>query len=134
MPAVLTSRRRWLRFSLRTLFVAVMLIAVWFGYYVNWMSQRREARAWLGMQMIGGSFGFHPKPPSAFPWMLKMLGEKPEQLILMRHGPSDHYLEPLPSEYVNLVKRVERLFPEAFVWDVTQKPEDEEDEQNARTP
>ncbi len=35
-------KRRWFRFSLRTLLVITALFGVWLGYNVNWMRQRRE--------------------------------------------------------------------------------------------
>jgi hypothetical protein len=128
------TRRRWFQFSLRTMLVMVTIVGVWLGvwlgYYVNWKSQRQEARAWLGMQMNGGSFGFHRKPESAFPWVLKLMGEEPMPLILMRYEPMDNYAhDHVSDEYLNLVKRVERLFPEAVVWDLTRKPLDDETEQ-----
>ena len=44
---------------------------------------------WLSMQMNGGSFGYTPKPASEFPWMLKLLGDEPSSLILMRYEPAD---------------------------------------------
>jgi len=113
-------KRRWFAFSLRALFVVITLACLWLGYYVNWMSQRREARVWLDMQSIGGSFVYDRKPASAFPWMLKLIGEEPTRVILMRHGPSDHYSwVPKPNEYRALVNHIERLFPEAVVIDVT---------------
>ncbi len=35
-------RRRWFRFSLRTLFVVVTVLAVFIAYHVNWIHQRHE--------------------------------------------------------------------------------------------
>lgn len=35
-------KRRWFRWSLRTLFVVVTVFAVWLGYYIDWI-QRRHA-------------------------------------------------------------------------------------------
>jgi hypothetical protein len=122
-------KRRWFRFSLRTLLVAVTVISVWLGYYVNWKNQRREARMWLSMQMNGGSFGGFDGKPAEFPWTLKLLGEKPERLILVRYEPADAYLDlyPIPDEYQALVRHVERLFPEADVLDLTRTRSDDED-------
>jgi hypothetical protein len=39
-------RRRWYQFSLRTMFVAVTLVAIplaWVGYSLSWIRQRHEA-------------------------------------------------------------------------------------------
>lgn len=128
-PVTPAARRRWFRFSLRMLCISVAVVGLWFGYYINWMHQRREARAWLGMQMNGGAIDYHPKPPSAFPRMLRLLGDEPVGLILMRHEPTDAYQDvyPVPDEYLALVHRVERLFPEAVVMDLTWKPSKEDE-------
>jgi protein-S-isoprenylcysteine O-methyltransferase Ste14 len=112
--------RRWFRFSLRTLFVVVTLVGLWLGYYLNWMQQRREARAWLDCQFIGGSFGPIQSDPSAFPWGLRLLSEERRSFILMRHEPTEHdWKKRPPEEYLRLMEKVRRLFPEAEVWDVT---------------
>lgn len=131
MPQAPKIRRRWYQFGLGTMFVLVTVVGAFFAYHVNWIKQRHEARAWLGMQMIGGSFAVPLKPPSSFPWMLKLLGEEPNRLILMRHGPTEHYQgrRPIPDEYLQLVHRVEKLFPEAVVKDVTWKAWDDEEEE-----
>jgi hypothetical protein len=34
-------RRRWFRFSLRTMFVVVTLVGCWLGYELHWLRQRR---------------------------------------------------------------------------------------------
>ena len=41
MEIAATTRRRWFRFSLRTLFVAVTVVASWLGYQLNWIMQRK---------------------------------------------------------------------------------------------
>ena len=104
------------------MFVVVTVASLWLGYYFNWKNERRIARAWLGTQVIGGAIGCTPKPPSAFPWMLKFLGDKPTQLILMKHQPTERFRSPIPDEYLALVRHVEELFPEAVVMDLTPQP------------
>ena len=47
MSDVSPPRRRWFRFSLKTLFVVLTLFGVWLGVQVNWIRQRREARQWI---------------------------------------------------------------------------------------
>jgi len=37
-------KRRWFRFSLRTLFVLVAIIGVFCAYQINWIRQRHELR------------------------------------------------------------------------------------------
>jgi hypothetical protein len=41
------NRRRWFRFSLRTLFVLFTLLSIpfcWIGYQLNWIRERQEFR------------------------------------------------------------------------------------------
>ena len=117
-------KSRWFRFSLRTLFVVVTVFGIWLGYYRNWMLQREDARAWMHAQGIGGSFGGIRPNPSAFPWGLRMLGEKPLDFFLIQYGPTSRYWEAPPDEYLKLVEKIRGLFPEADVWDVTPDPKD----------
>jgi len=44
--------RNWLRFAfnLRTLFAVTALVAVWFGYHMNWIRQRQAALVWIEEQ------------------------------------------------------------------------------------
>ena len=96
------------------MFVVVTLAGVWFGYYDQLdVTAERRSQAGLSMQMNGGSFGFTPKPESAFPWMLRLLCEKPETLLLMRWEPADNYgdIHPIPEGYLDLVKRVDATIP-----------------------
>jgi len=39
-------RRRWLSYSLRTLFVLVTLLCVWLGLYANRAERQKRAVAW----------------------------------------------------------------------------------------
>jgi hypothetical protein len=103
------------------MFAVVAAVSVSLAYFVKWKHDRQYARSWLHTHSIGGSIGYMPKDPSAFPWMLKFLGEEPEPLILIQHGPSSRYLKPVPEEYLNLLARLEDLFPEAVVIDTTPK-------------
>jgi len=48
-----TPKRRWFRFSLRTLFVVVTVFAVWLGWNVNIVQQRRAARTRSKPHSIG---------------------------------------------------------------------------------
>jgi len=60
-------KRRWFRFSLRTLFVVVTVFCLWLGYHVNWMQQRR---ALLNKQSVTVSFAPARRPPSFGLWLL----------------------------------------------------------------
>jgi hypothetical protein len=39
--------RRWPRFGLRTLFIAVAVFGCWLGYYIHWIRERQVGREWL---------------------------------------------------------------------------------------
>ena len=111
-------KRRWFKFSLRTLFVAVTVLGMWIGYYIHWKQERREARLWLGVHGGMGLYGWHkvePRPP--LPWMLKLLGEESEEEIHITHNASANRGERPPIEYDQLVDRLAKLFPEAQVVD-----------------
>ncbi len=43
IPAFLKPKRRWLQFSLRTLLVVTAIFALWLGWHVHGVQQRKEA-------------------------------------------------------------------------------------------
>jgi hypothetical protein len=61
-----------LRFSLRALFIAITLVAIWLGYHVNWIRQRHEAITWLEQhdEAVWNVDMFEPHS-----WSLRLLGE-----------------------------------------------------------
>ena len=46
-PATTKTKRRWLRFSLRTFFVLLTVFCVWFGWHVERARQQRKAVEWV---------------------------------------------------------------------------------------
>src|ERR1700690_2367557 len=46
-PMIPAPKRRWLRFSLRTLFVVVTVFGIWLGWQTNVVRERRTMRDWL---------------------------------------------------------------------------------------
>ena len=55
-PTSAKDRRRWLRFSLRTLLVLMTVLGValgWLGVQVNRVRKQRDAVAWV--QQVGGT-------------------------------------------------------------------------------
>ena len=66
-------KRRWFRFSLRTLFVLVTIIGAWLGYQLNWIRQRHEFLA-ARYRTIPAAWRSDLKPPEP-PWQLRLLGE-----------------------------------------------------------
>ena len=70
------TRRRWFRFSLRTLFVAVTVICIYLGWAMNWVRQRHEVLATetkYTRRVIGeDGIAVHR---TAAPFPLRLLGE-----------------------------------------------------------
>jgi hypothetical protein len=86
MLPTLLAGHRWLAFSLRGLFAAITLLAIWLGFQVNWLRQRQEARRWI--QQHESSDWSRADPVNvvvsgirnrdgraAAPWSLRLMGE-----------------------------------------------------------
>ena len=115
-----TRKRRWLRFSLRTLFVLVTLFCVWLGYSLNWIRQRRQELVWArshGQVFLDGISKncYTPKGQAIelvdnpAPWQIRILGERGVWVIYIQ-TPSKP-----DAEFVQHVQSIKRLFPEARV-------------------
>ena len=98
---VLPARRRWIRYSLRTLFVLVTLVCVYLGWAMNWIRQRRE---FLNRHDVTSyiSYVSYAYSSNRAPAPLRLLGE--EGIGLLFFSGSDEEM-----------KEAERLFPEAKV-------------------
>jgi hypothetical protein len=62
-------RRRWFRFSLRTMLVLVTLLCLYLGWAMNWKRQRRE---WLERSDVAS---FNIGKNAHAPWPLRPLGK-----------------------------------------------------------
>jgi hypothetical protein len=89
-------KRRWFRFSLRTMFVVVTLFGVaagWVAYQLNWIRQRHE---FVSARHSGQfAIGFVKAP-----WSLRLFGEKEAEFVVS-----------VPKEDIGLARE---LFPEAI--------------------
>jgi hypothetical protein len=96
-------RRRWFQFSLRTLLIAVAMLALPLGY-VGWKAKIvREREAFLeNRYYLPGELP--PFEPVQAPWMLGLLGGKPIYHVTV-WGKAD-------------AERAASLFPEAIVEDM----------------
>ena len=95
-------RRRWFRFSLRTLFAAVTVLCVvggWVAYQLNWI---RERQAFRESGKIVGRWGTMHDPDA--PGTLWLFGETGESGLGLEVAPGD------PGS-----KRAQELFPVAIV-------------------
>jgi hypothetical protein len=102
-----TPKRRWFRFSLRTLFVVVTVAAIavgWVVYHLDWMRQRRQAlESHAILVPVACDFGLGQ---CRTPWPLWILGEADVGAVSFA----------LPSSTSDEeVERIRRLFPEVDV-------------------
>jgi hypothetical protein len=103
-------KRRWFRFSLRTLFVLVTILCLWLGYQVNWIWQRREFVRKLRDDSVKTgdrsarteTLQGHDSP--TIPWIRRVFGDQAYSILV------------LPKKYSpELIERANDLFPEALV-------------------
>jgi hypothetical protein len=110
-------KRRWFRFSLRTLFVAVTALACWLGWQVNIVRQRRAILDTIGRanegvkyNLRGGIFRRFDEP--TVPIWREWLGDAPVlNIALWEYEPF------APSE----IETIKKLFPEAHVTGMPQE-------------
>jgi len=100
-------RRRWFRFSLRTLFAVVTVFAVfgWFGWNLHQVREREGLLASLSSR--GAMFGRNTSgtPPKPLPLVWTLLGAKPIGVIQV---PDSAFTE-------DDLHRIATLFPEATI-------------------
>jgi hypothetical protein len=105
-------RRRWLRFSLRTMFVLMTLVVLWLGWQVHIVRTRRAAVLELRNNPAAQIFTAaefenplgSPKEAAVVSKLRLLLGDEPVSLIRYDSG----------WRAANLV-RMKELFPEADV-------------------
>ena len=110
-------KRRWFRFGLPTLFVAVTVIACFLGWQVNIVRQRRvildtigRANEGVKYNLRGGLFRRFDEP--SVPFWREWLGDKPVlNIVLWEYEPFT------PSE----IETIKQLFPEAVVTGMPQE-------------
>ena len=106
--------RRWFRFSLRTMFVVVTLLAVaaaWIGYNLNWIRQRHEMIDSGGVAAGDGPNHTVGTDPVA-PGLLQFFREGAYGYIIVFPDRTGGSLTPAEQAKLN---RVAQLFPEATV-------------------
>jgi hypothetical protein len=118
-------RRRWFRFSLRTMLVVVTILSVWLAWESSVVRQRRTALAELrasgAYQVVtaeawsqqNSPFAGLFAPPKSVSWMRKWLGDEAVQEIWYSWYPA-----PTESELAHLRK----VFPEAEVREIPAEP------------
>ena len=97
-------KRRWLRFSVRTLLVAVTIFCVWLGWQVNIVRDRKAMMQRIEEAGGVGGAGFQSRKDPPMPWYRKKLGDSANAHIRV---PWDWTAEQIAE--------VSALFPEATV-------------------
>jgi len=116
-------KRRWFRFSLRTLFVIVTVLGGLLAYQLNWIRQRHEIIAFYETSVAPKTGYAWPldvvsyaateefPPYRTAPWNLRLFGERGyAELGLFRHVSDSELL------------RIKGLFPEAEVIRTDEEP------------
>jgi hypothetical protein len=106
-------RRRWFRFSLRTLFVVVTVLSIWLGWQAKIVRDRKAAM--VEINGVGGSYTHEKLWPNApnelparIPFWRKWLGDRPVEAIFIRSDrPVTASLDTLFPE-----ARIERYLPD----------------------
>src|SRR5687767_13949116 len=78
-------RRRWLRFSVRTLAIVVTVACMWLGWNLHAIRQRQLIRQKLIAEKVVITAG-EPAPWNSFPLSWRLLGEEPVDFIQLRIG------------------------------------------------
>jgi hypothetical protein len=86
MSEELKPRRRWLRFSLRTLFLLLTACCIWIGWNVHQVRERATMRQYILAQ--GGTISSGPpiKPWKTLPVMWSILGVQPVSSMILPAG------------------------------------------------
>jgi hypothetical protein len=121
------------RFKLRTLFAAVTVFALafgWVAYQLNWIQQRHALREWIDRYEASGSMqlpeGVLPpsdpadRPP--LPWSLRLFGERAlEGPIFVDANRDENYTRSEESEFRRCLSRAIAAFPECEIVDNTDR-------------
>ncbi|MGD9724293.1 MAG: hypothetical protein AB7O59_24070 [Pirellulales bacterium] len=108
----LTPKRRWFRWSLRTLFVVVTAICVALGYQWNWIQQRHRALESGIVEAWGQPDSTGAIRVAEAPGILWLFGESGYPSLMFEVTDSSFRLSDTESlRYA----RMQRLFPEAVI-------------------
>jgi hypothetical protein len=114
--AMTPAPKRWFRFSLRTLFVVVTVIACWLGYEFNWIRERHafvaQQRTLVEAWSLYTESVWHPNDCAA-PGLLQLFGEEGHSMLLIWVDSRD--VDDFPAADANRIRRARQLFPEARI-------------------
>jgi len=99
-------RRRWFRFSLRTLFVLVAVVSIVLGWVESnrrWIRDRHNALNYAQQSTIWNIW--ENPADERLPWGLRILGERCYQLTVF---------DPIEQDEESRIQRFRELFPEGI--------------------
>jgi hypothetical protein len=110
------AKRRWFRFSLRTMFVVVTVVAIFVGYHVHWIRERHSLLD-RAKQPPGRDIIELPGEPLSAPGLLWLFGERGVAEIWIHfYEPPVHQMngqgETTPEQEAE-GERIHRYFPES---------------------
>lgn len=118
-------KRRWFRFSLRTLFVVVTVFCSWLGYELNWIRERHELLARqkaiavgseeIALPTCGLSWLWVPPKVDRAPSPLWIFGEQPITNLEITQIVDDDVLNQPQIAEQREFELAHSLFPEAIV-------------------
>ena len=87
MESTQPTRRRWFQFGLGTLFVLMTVFAVWLGWELKYIRERKEFLAWVESKLAteaNHTFMIDPLAvPAEIPVWRRWLGDKPRDAITL---------------------------------------------------
>jgi hypothetical protein len=86
-----STRRRWLRFSLRTIFLLVTLLCIYLGWAMNWKRQRQNFLDREGVTFAARRWDSDPTWPA--PMALRPLGASGYYNIMIDTGGEREVME-----------------------------------------
>jgi hypothetical protein len=109
--------RRWLRFSLRALLVVITLLCLWLGWETSIVHERKRllSEAWQldGIILVPPKVYTPPKQAVTVPYFREWLEDESVSFV---------FFNPKQMENFELLKRMERAFPEAEFFQLANGP------------
>src|SRR4051812_12404225 len=114
----LLPNRRWLRFSVRTLLIAVTIFCMWLGWQVSIVRERRAVMDAAYAQDSLTAFWPYPEfePDPDFADKVEEQKADAMRLSFVRRMMGDKPIDRVYCRVPELMKRIDDAFPEAEIW------------------
>jgi hypothetical protein len=123
-----TSRRRWFRFSLRMMLVAVAILCALLAWERHVISERKRCLDWLEEKQHGylgwddNLYSNHPFMRSRLPrWLrsgapIKTIMPTDQKISWLRVQMGDKWVDSIGLKDASELDRIQRLYPEATIF------------------